>query len=98
MFPYSLVIRTVDSLGQPRPMGLIIKLITTVQSRVLLYKNTFLCKKCYYIMFLAILAQNNYLNGAKLSQNIFHFKKHCHFLQTSSIHKITSHFCWQFIL
>ena len=30
-------------------------------------------KKCYYIMFLAILPEDNYLNGAKLSENIFHF-------------------------
>ena len=33
----------------------------------------FLCKFFHYIMFLTILPRNNYLNGAKLSQNIFHF-------------------------
>ena len=31
-------------------------------------------KKCFYIMFLAILPNNDDLNGAKLSQNNFHFE------------------------
>ena len=34
----------------------------------------FFGKKCYYIMFLAILPNDDDLNGAKLSQNIFHFE------------------------
>ena len=37
------------------------------------------CKKCYYIMFLAISPNNDDLNGAKLSQNIFHFESTANF-------------------
>ena len=43
---------------------------------------------CYYIMFLAILPNNDDLNGAKLSQNIFHFERTAIFFKIGQFTKL----------
>ena len=53
-----------------------------------LLKYIFLVKKCYYIMFLAISPKNNDLNGAKPSQNNFHFQSTAIFFKIDQFTKL----------